>query len=77
LLGLIESLQSTIRKLIWKPAGTEWADIMRQITTKTQLSNTRKFCDGLVVKNRAKKVWDLGAKTQVFFSRVAVETGAY
>ena len=26
LTGLIESLESTIKKLTWKPAGTEWGD---------------------------------------------------
>jgi hypothetical protein len=77
LLGLIESLQSTVRALEWKPAGTEWADYY-DATNYTDAAFTHKL--NLVGEwlgtIKPKMVWDLGANTGIF-SRKAAELGAY
>jgi ribosomal protein L11 methylase PrmA len=77
LTGLIESLQSTIRKLVWKPAGTEWADYYAANNyTDAAFEHKKVLVGEWLSKIEAKTVWDLGANSGIF-SRVAVETGAY
>jgi hypothetical protein len=77
LTGLIESLESTIRKLTWKPAGTEWGDYYEN-TNYTDLAFEHK--KGLVrewsVEKKPALVWDLGGNTGVF-SREAASSGAF
>jgi ribosomal protein L11 methylase PrmA len=77
LLGLIESLQSTVRALAWKPAGTEWADYY-DATNYTDAAFTHKLnlVSEWLGKINPKMVWDLGANTGIF-SRKAAELGAY
>jgi hypothetical protein len=69
--GLIESLEGTVRKLTWKPSGTEWADYYAS-TNYTDAAFEHK--KGLVSEWTARvaptSVWDLGANTGVF-SRLA------
>jgi S-adenosylmethionine/arginine decarboxylase-like enzyme len=75
--GLIESLQSTVRKLEWKPAGTEWADYYGANNyTDLAFEHKKVLVGDWLSKIEAKTVWDLGANAGIF-SRVAVETGAY
>ena len=77
LLGLIESLQSTVRKLVWKPAGTEWADYYAANNyTDAAFEHKKALVGDWLSRIDAKMVWDLGANAGVF-SRVAAETGAY
>jgi hypothetical protein len=77
LLGLIESLQMTIRKLVWRPAGTEWADYYAANNyTDAAFEHKKVLLGDWLSKLEAKTVWDLGANSGIF-SRVAVETGAY
>jgi hypothetical protein len=77
LLGLIESLRSTIRKLEWKPAGTEWADYYAANNyTDTAFEHKKVLVRDWLAKLEPKIVWDLGANTGVF-SRLAVEAGAF
>jgi hypothetical protein len=76
LLALIESLQTTVRKLEWKPAGTEWADYYNANNyTDAAFEHKKVLVRDWLSRIGAKTVWDLGANTGVF-SRVAVETGA-
>lgn len=71
-MGLIDSLESCIRKLDWSPHHTEWDDyylsssnyILQAINHKRQLVSD--FLDKL----RPQVVWDLGANTGLF-SRIA------
>ncbi len=77
LLGLIESLRSSIRKLEWKPGGTEWADYYSDNNyTGSAFEHKKVLVGDWLSKLAPKIIWDLGANTGVF-SRIAAETGAY
>jgi ribosomal protein L11 methylase PrmA len=77
LVGLIESLQSTVRKLVWKPLGTEWAGYYAANNYSDVAFEHKKVLVGdWLSRVEAKTVWDLGANSGIF-SREAVETGAY
>jgi len=77
LLGLIESLRATIRRLEWKPAGTEWADYYAASNyTDFAFEHKKVLVGDWLLKIAPKTIWDLGANTGIF-SRVAAETGAY
>ena len=77
LLGLISSLRTTIRKLEWKPAGTEWADYYAANNyTDMAFEHKKTLVGDWLAKARAKTVWDLGANTGLF-SRVAAAGGAF
>jgi len=76
-LGLIESLESAVRRLHWKPAGTEWVEyyattnyIPEAMQHKQQL--VCEFLDHI----RPHTVWDLGANTGLF-SRLASRQGIF
>jgi hypothetical protein len=77
LLGLIESLLDTIRKLEWKPAGTEWADYYSANNyTDFAFEHKKVLVGDWLLKIAPKILWDLGANSGIF-SRIAVESGAY
>ena len=75
-MGLVDSLESCVRKLRWSPQDTEWHDyylsssnyIVEAINHKKQLVSD--FLDKL----RPQVVWDLGANTGLF-SRIAGDKG--
>ena len=76
LMGLMDSLDSTIRSLRWEPKGTEWGDYYAA-TNYSDAATTRKlelvgqFLDEI----RPRTAWDLGANTGRY-SRLAAERGA-
>ena len=76
-LGLIESLEGTVRKLGWKPAGTEWGDYY-EITNYSDAAfeHKKEILGRWFAEAKPQMVWDLGANTGVF-SRVAAASGAY
>lgn len=73
--GLIESLDSTIKKLEWKPGGTEWGNYY-DITNYSDAAfeHKKKLVGEWTSRIQPKLVWDLGANNGVF-SRVVSETG--
>ena len=77
LTGLIESLDSTVRKLEWKPGGTEWGNYY-DITNYSDASfeHKKQLIKEWSARLKPSLVWDLGANKGVF-SRVAGEGGAY
>ena len=76
LLGLVESLRATVRKLEWKPVGTEWADYYAANNyTDAAFEHKKTLVGDWLAKIEPKTVWDLGANVGAF-SRIAVETGA-
>lgn len=77
LTGLIESLENTIKKLTWKPAGTEWGDYYENTNyTDTAFEHKKQLVHEWVMQNQPKLVWDLGGNTGVF-SREAASSGAF
>jgi len=77
MIGLIEGLDSAVRKLDWKPGGTEWGNYY-DITNYSDAAfeHKKQLVGEWVVRMKPKLVCDLGANNGVF-SRVAGEDGAY
>ncbi len=78
LLGIIDSLEGSIKKLTWNPAGTQWEDYYEEDKNNYKeeaMAHKAKLVETYLKKINAKKVWDMGANTG-FFSRIAVKTGA-
>jgi hypothetical protein len=71
MVGLIENLENTVRKLTWKPEGTEWSNYY-EITNYSDIAfeHKKKLVSEWVVRVSPEMVWDLGANTGVF-SRLA------
>lgn len=76
LLGLVDSLESTVRKLGWQPAGTEWGEYYQDTNYSAAAFEEKKRIVGeFIARTGAEQVWDLGANTGVF-SQVAAGCGA-
>jgi ribosomal protein L11 methylase PrmA len=77
MLGLVESLESTITKLEWAPRGTEWGNYYN-ITNYSEAAfeHKKQLVGEWTQRLQPSLVWDLGANNGVF-SRVAGATGAY
>lgn len=75
LLGLIDSLQSTVKGLEWQPKGTEWAEYY-DITnySSDSFDEKKKQVRSYIQTAGGGKIWDLGANTGEF-SRAALEYG--
>jgi ribosomal protein L11 methylase PrmA len=74
-LGLIDNLESTTRKLEWKPEGTEWGNYYDATNySDSSLDHKRQVVGDYLAKANPKTVWDLGANTGLF-SRIAAERG--
>ncbi|MFA5874262.1 MAG: hypothetical protein WC832_09865, partial [Anaerolineales bacterium] len=66
-----------VRKLEWKPAGTEWADYYAANNyTDFAFEHKKVLVGDWLLKIAPKTIWDLGANAGIF-SRIAAETGAY
>ena len=77
MIGLIDSLDATIRKLNWNPGGTEWGNYY-SITNYSDAAfeHKKRLVREWSAQVKPCLVWDLGANNGVF-SRLAGETGAY
>jgi hypothetical protein len=75
--GLIDSLDSTVRKLEWKPGGTEWGNYY-DITNYSDAAfeHKKQLVKEWSARLKPSLVWDLGANNGVF-SRIAGEMGAF
>lgn len=74
-IGLVDSLRNVIRKMTWKPAGTEWGDYYQATNySDTAFAHKRTLVGEYLESIRPETVWDLGANTGEF-SRVAAEKG--
>lgn len=77
LTGLIESLEATIKKLTWKPAGTEWGDYYENTNyVDSAFEHKKQLVKKWAAEKKPNLVWDLGGNTGVF-SREAASSGAY
>lgn len=76
-LGLVDGLKSTVKKLTWRPGGTEWHDYydISNYTTAA-LESKKQLVSRMLdeVKPAPESVWDLGAN-EGLFSRIASERG--
>lgn len=74
--GLIDSLESYIRKLRWKHKITEWSDYYKGDSYDLEsLEHKKQLVSEFLDKINAKVVWDMGANTGLF-SHIAKSKGA-
>lgn len=77
MLGLVESLEATVRALKWRPAGTEWGDYYAATNySEAAFEHKKEVIASWLVTARPQTVWDLGANTGVF-SRLASRAGIH
>ncbi|MBI5825295.1 MAG: class I SAM-dependent methyltransferase [Chloroflexi bacterium] len=77
MIGLIESLESTIKKLTWKPAGTEWGAYYEATNySDSAFEHKKQLVREWTAEKTPNLVWDLGGNTGVF-SREAAASGAF
>ncbi len=73
--GLIDNLESAVRKLKWRPGGTEWDHYYKDTNySEESLDEKKSIVADFLERSDPKSVWDFGANTGRF-SRVASEKG--
>jgi hypothetical protein len=73
--GLIGNLESAIKRLKWRPHGTEWADYYKDVRySRDALQHKKELVAEFLDRINPKVVWDLGANTGLF-SRIAADKG--
>jgi ribosomal protein L11 methylase PrmA len=74
-LGLVDSLESCIQGLVWRPRGTEWAEYYQDDSyTPEALEHKKRIVGDFLDKAKPNAVWDLGGNIGVF-SRLASGRG--
>ncbi len=77
LLGMLDSLKGAVKKLEWKPAGTEWGDYYDATNYNDEALEDKKTIVAKMLERIAPtSVWDLGANTGLF-SRVSSQRGIH
>jgi hypothetical protein len=73
--GILESLRNTVRRLRWRPSGTEWADYYSFTNySDAAFAAKRASVEALIERVAPGQVWDLGANTGAF-ARLASRRG--
>lgn len=73
--GLVDNLESSIRKLKWRHQDTEWADYYEDTNYSSDaLKHKQELVANFIEEIRPKNVWDLGANIGLF-SRIASQKG--
>ena len=76
-LGLIDSLESTIKGLTLKGVKTEWAEYYDATNySDSSLAEKGKLVEAYLSRIKPSTVWDLGANTG-YFSRIASDKGIF
>jgi ribosomal protein L11 methylase PrmA len=76
LMGLVDSLEATVRKLNWKPSQTAWAGYYTDNNYSSRaLASKQMLVENFLDQAAPKTVWDLGANVGLF-SRLASRRGA-
>ncbi len=74
-LGLIDNLESAVKKLNWKTDGTEWGDYYDDTNyCSDALSHKKQTVSKYIEMMHPKSVWDIGGNIGVF-SRIASDNG--
>ncbi len=74
-LGLIDNLESVVKKLKWQTKGSEWADYYENINYSSDaLQHKKQIVAEFLDKIKPSVVWDLGANVGIF-SRIASDKG--
>lgn len=75
LVAIIDSLETTIRHINWKPEGTEWGNYYKDTNyTSEGIEHKKRIVAGFLDETSPATFWDLGANTGVF-SRIASDRG--
>jgi ribosomal protein L11 methylase PrmA len=75
MLGLVDSLETAVRRLTFEPSGTEWADYYEQTNYSTEaFDQKKKTIADWIEESQVASVWDLGANDGTF-SRLAADRG--
>jgi hypothetical protein len=75
--GLVDSLESTVAALAWRPEGTPWADYYETSDYSAQaLAHKQQLVGEMLDEVKPQMVWDLGANTGLF-SRAASARGVF
>jgi len=74
-LGLIDSLESAVKKLKWNPQSTEWGSYYEDTNyTSAALEHKNQIIGKFLEESNPKTIWDLGANDGLF-SRVSSNKG--
>jgi len=74
-LGILNSLESAVKKLKWQPGGTEWADYYHDTNYSPQAFEHKKaIVADFLDRVRPATVWDMGANVGIF-SHLASDRG--
>ena len=77
MIGLIENLEGAIRKLSWKPAGTEWGAYYKATNySDPAFEHKKQLVREWSAWQKPVLIWDFGGNTGVF-SREAASSGAF
>ncbi len=77
LLAMADNLEATVRKLTWKPTGTEWAEYYDHTNyTGAAFEQKRELVAQWIASVAPSSVWDLGGNDGTF-SRLASQKGIY
>jgi hypothetical protein len=75
LLAIIDNLESTVKKLQWKPQGTEWGEYYSDTNyTQDAINHKKQFVTECIEQIKPDNVWDIGANTGLY-SRLASNRG--
>jgi hypothetical protein len=73
--GILDNLESAIKKLNWQPEYTEWANYYKDTNySVAALEHKKKLVAEFLDQTSPKSVWDLGANDGLF-SRIASDRG--
>jgi ribosomal protein L11 methylase PrmA len=73
--GIVNSLERTVRKLVWSPPATTWGDYYGATNySESAFAHKREIVESAIDRLRPATVWDLGANDGTF-SRVATARG--
>lgn len=75
MLGIINSLESAVKKLKWQPAGTEWAEYYEDTNyTAAAFQHKKQLVSEYLERIKPVSVWDLGGNVGIF-SRLTSDRG--